>query len=223
MRKQKDFAFRDGRSLVVWQANWDMSMERNAIEEQARADRVKLNGSGDPALLYFQEMIYADLAAASVGNVPALQEAFHLDPEELDAWHLAVANVNPSWYAVTEYTQEDIQIGDHKLTVLSLRPSVLMRRMQLELEAEKQPPTNNASRELFRMTIYPRLAACSLGDLPTEEAARQEWGLDELNVWYGAAKRQIPSWFLTLEAVAEQNQQAALIASAKKKKRRARS
>jgi hypothetical protein len=223
VRKQKAFTFPNGSSLVVWQANWDISMERNAIEEQARADRARLNGSGDPELRYFQEMIDSGLAAASEGDVPALATAFQLPPEDLDAWHLAVAEVNPTWFTATDYQQEEIQIGERTITVLSLRPSVLMRRMHLEQAASLQTPSTNAGQETFRAVYYPRLAGCSLGDVPTEAEARTDWSIDELQVWYDAAKRLIPSWFLSLEAMAEQNQQASLEAQAKKKRRRARS
>ena len=199
-------------------------MERNAIEEKARADRVKLNGKGDPELLFFQEMIYSGLAAASEGNVPALQDAFQLSPEDLDAWHLAVVDVNPGWYTANEYHEEQIQIGDRRITVLSLRPSVLMRRMHLEQLAEQQITENeNAKKIAFRLMYYPRLAGCSIGDVPSETQARQDWSMEELQAWYDAAKRLIPGWFVSLEESAEQNQQAAQAAKETKKKRRARS
>lgn len=221
--KRKDFTFSNGNKVTVSEASWDISMLRLEIEQQARADRARLNGSGDPDLLYFHEMIYSDLAAASDGSVPSLQDAFQLAPEDLDAWQLAVAEVNPNWYAAQSHEQEEIEIGERKITVLSLRPSVLMRRNQLETLAQKKSPSENIRQQVFRQAYYPRLAACSLGDIPTEEEARSEWSTEDLQIWYDAAKRQIPFWFISLEQAAEQNQQAAQTAKETKKKRRAKS
>jgi hypothetical protein len=208
-RKQKDFTFSNGDSLVVWQATLDISMSRAEIEEQARSDRAKLNGSGDKELLFFHEVIYPGLAAASEGDVPAVADAFRMTPTDWDAWHLAVAEVNPRWYTIHEYRQEEVEISGRKITVLSLRPSVMMRRVHFEREAEKGPALLSPRREAFRIVQYPMLAGCSIGDVPSFDEALKEWSEDEMQAWYEPARRLVPEWFMPLEEAALKNQQAA--------------
>lgn len=217
-RKQQAVTLPGGLSLTVWEANWDISMARAEIEEQAKADRARLNGTGDKTILFFQEFIYSGLCAASVGDVPDLESAYRLSTEDLDAWHLAVAAVNPGWYTTHEYQQEELQLGARKMTVLSLRPSVIMRRVRLESEVEKEPPLGNVRQETFRVIYYPKLAACSLGDVPTSEESRVDLSMDELDAWYETASRMIPDWFVPLAQQADANKQAA--ESAKKNKPR---
>src|SRR5690349_9934818 len=138
-RQHKPFVFSDGSQVEVWQASWDMSMDRREIEENARAEKDK--EGADPELLFFQEMIYAPLAACSVGTVPVLQDAFHLSPTDLDCWFDEVRCVNPNWFDPGEFVERVVQLSDGTtLTVQSKRPSVIMRRFHLDLEVDKQQP-----------------------------------------------------------------------------------
>jgi hypothetical protein len=221
-RNKKDFTFSNGKSLVIQQANLRMSWVRDEIEEQARADRLHLNGTGDPELLFFQEIIYSGLAAVSEGDVPELADAFRLSPADLDAWHIAAAEINPAWYTVHEYRQEEVEINGHNITILSLRPSVMMRRVHFENEATKGTPAHTAKEENFRLLVYPMLAGCSKGDVPTFDEAIGEWSMDELQSWYEVARRVLPEWFTSLEEQAAQNKEATEQGSKKKSKSTAR-
>ena len=209
-RQQKPFTFSNGVLISVWQANWDQSMERSAIEEQARADRERLNGSGDPELLFFQENIYAGLAAVSQGDVPSLESAFRLLDHDLDDWYMRVQEMNPTWYLISEVQEIPVRLGDYEFVVQSMRPSVLMRRMHIETELGKQPSLPNIKQEVFRVAYYPRLAGCSVGNVPSVDVARTELTETELQTWYDAAKQMIPAWFETMEEQARANQDAAL-------------
>jgi hypothetical protein len=219
-RRQKPFTFSDGSQIIAWQASFDEAMEREEIEEAARAEKAKANGSGDPALFYFQEMIYAGLAAASTGAVPTSEQAFRLSAEDLDGWWDAVRNANPGWYGPGELWQKDSQLSDGStITVLSKRPSVLMRRFRLEQEVDQQPPLASMRREAFRVMYYPKLAGCSIGTVPSMDEARAEWPAEDLQAWYDTAREVIPEWFLHLEELVEQNRQAAEEAEKKRKSR----
>jgi hypothetical protein len=166
-------------------------MARNAIEAEARQQKAKLNGQGDTELLYFHEMIYAPLAACSVGEVPDVGQAFQFSPEDLDGWFETVRAVNPDWFEVSPLDLETVELRDgSQITVVAAdRPSVLMKLHRLEGEAEKGPRADSVSAETFRLLYYPRLAACSLGDVPTLEEARSEWPTSELDKWYQAWRR----------------------------------
>jgi hypothetical protein len=209
-RRQSSYIFADGKQITTWQASWDITMARREIEEQARARRLELNGSGDATFLYFWEKIYAPLAACSTGDIPDVQRAFELADAELDGWFLANREVNPDWYDPDEFRDQTITLSDgSQITVWSKRPSVLLRRYRLDQEAEKQPALDNIRKEVFRLTYYPKLAGCSTGDVPGMEEARSQWGEDDLQAWYDAARWAIPEWFLPLEEIAERNRQEA--------------
>src|SRR5690349_14036884 len=109
-RRQQPFTFQDGSQVIAWQASWDVTMDRQAIEEAARAAKAQANGSGDPALFYFQEQVYAGLAAASTGEVPNLEAAFHLGREDLDGWWEAVREVNSGWYDAGALRQIEVPL-----------------------------------------------------------------------------------------------------------------
>ncbi len=68
--------------------------------------------------------------------------------------------------------------------------------------------------QFFRLNIYPKLAACSSGDVPSEEEARQ-MPSSELNRWYAACKRVNPDWFSVFEQA--MNQTAEQLAEEQKK------
>lgn len=203
MRANKNITLSNGLSLVIWQANYDMSLDRETIEQQAQEDRARLNGTGDKLLLFFQEIIFSSLSAFSTGSVPSLDEAFKLPPEDLDKWHLEIANLNPGFYVVREYKEKQIEIGGRKITVLSNRPSVMLKRVSLEAQAEKEPMLDNPKKEFFRVSQYPRLAGCSIGDVPTMQEALTDWTIEELDQWYQSAREVLPAWFLTNEELVQ--------------------
>jgi hypothetical protein len=202
-----------------------MSMDRSEIEEQARAEKAKANGNGDPALFFFWEEIYAGLAACSTGDVPDVNKAYQLlqdHPEQIDAWYQLARGVT-GWYEPGELTEQAVALSDGtSITCLSMRPSVSMRRFRLDLEVEKQEPLPNARKEVFRLIYYPKLAGCSIGNVPSMDEARSQWGEDELQGWYDAARVVIPEWFLSLEELAQRNQTRADEAHKKKSRPRRR-
>lgn len=216
-RQHKPFIFSDGSTIEVWQASWDMSMERHEIGEQARTEKAKEDSQVDPALLDFQEHIYSALASCSTGDLPSMAQVYQLQPADLDGWFLVSREMNPNWYDLGELVDQDLHLSDGScITVHSRRPSVLRRRFQLDREAEKGVPLDNIRKEIFRVTYYPKLAGCSTGDVPSMEEARAQWSEDDLQAWYNAAVAVIPEWFLALEQIVERNQ--ALAEQAQKKK-----
>jgi hypothetical protein len=222
-RLHKPFTFQDGSQIEIWKPSWDMSMDRSEIEDQARAAKTQANGSGDPMLFFFWEEIYAGLAACSTGDVPDVHKAYQLlqdHPEDIDAWFQLARGVT-GWYESGELTEQLVQVNDStSIKCLSMRPSVVMRRYALDLEVDKQEPLPNIRKEVFRVTYYPKLAGCSVGDVPSMDEARAGWGEDDLQLWYDGAKAVIPEWFLSLEELAQQNQRRAEVISKKKSRPR---
>jgi hypothetical protein len=223
-RRSKPFTFSNGSQITLWEANWDLAMLRDEIASSARADKAKLNGKGDPVLLYFQEEIYSYLAGCSV-PAPALEESFRLSDEDLDAWYEAAREVNPGLFSDAETAQQVVTFGDgSQITVLSAnRPSVLRRLSRLDAQVSQEAPSENIRTETFRVLYYPKLAACSIGDVPSPQEARVDWPEAELNHWYEAVYAVNPEWFKPLEQIAEQNQARAQKAEKKRKRRPAKS
>lgn len=220
-----------GRSLVVWESSWETSMARSAMEAEARAQRSKLeeelkdkySSSPEAQLLFFHEFIYAPLAAASTGDVPSVDQAFQLPAQALDAWFEAARMVDPESFSDEHTEPETVTFRDgSQITIVpAYLPSVLLKQHQLETAAEQGDPEDTVSMVTFRLLYYPRLAACSTGDVPSMEEARTQWPASELNAWYQAAKRVNPKLFLPLEELALANQAKA--AEDQKKRTRSRS
>lgn len=215
----------NGLILTVWESSWDSSMAMSAIEAEARTAREKANGTGDPEFFYFWEKIYPTLAALSTGDVPSPEEAFKMDPYELDHWFEAAREVDPALLGDQVIEPEVVTFRDgSSITVLpDYLPSVLMRLHRLESEVEAGTPMNDVSAETFRILFYPRLAACSTGDVPGMDEARSEWPTSELDKWYNAARRVNPTLFLPLEEIALENRQKAEEAQKKRPRSRRKS
>lgn len=185
----------------ILRATWDISMLRVDLEEKARVSPAE-----NKAFQYFAENIYPPLAACT-DPMPTLEEAFAMPPAEWDQWYLLAREKNPSWFDDSPLTEEAVEFSDGRIiTVQSMRPSTLMKRETLDAEAEAGEPLENTRREVFRSIYYPKLAGCSIGNVPEEADARSIMGMEDLQLWYDAAKRQCPSWFVTLEELAAQNQ-----------------
>ena len=73
--------------------------------------------------------------------------------------------------------------------------------------------------QFFRLNIYPKMAACSEGDVPSEEEARR-MPSTELNKWYAAAKKVNPDWFAVFDQAV--NQTAEQLAAEQKKSEKKR-
>jgi hypothetical protein len=97
---------------------------------------------------------------------------------------------------------------------------VLRKLYQLEKEsANYQVDDDDLALKNF---LYPRMAACSVGDVPTFEQA-VDMPLDEMNKWYFAARRCNPGWFMSLEEVAQKNKEQSEDEKKRQSKRRVRS
>jgi hypothetical protein len=224
-RAQKSFKFSDGRQVIVQEANWDIAAVRDRIVEEVIARRGELKEKGDPELLYFHEFYYSSLASCSTGDVPDLQSAFHLPADDLDGWYQAVMDTNPQWFLETDQSaQEVVTFRDGRtLTVISAnRPSVVMRRLHLETEAERNAPDKRKI-DVFAWYIYPRLAGCTVGDIPSADELRREWPEAEIYKWTDAAKRVNPRWFGSPQESAERLQTETLQQEKKRKGKRRKS
>jgi hypothetical protein len=198
-RKSIPFSF-NGTSLTIFESSWTVRSLRDRLSEEAPKE------AGENKLLaFFAREIYPLLASCSAPIVP-LEKAFRLPPQDLDNWYQAARQVNPTWFDLSELTEEEVTFSDGRtITVQSNRPSVMIRRMYLEEQLDQGTPFEAPRDEMFRRHLYPRLAGCSVGDVPTLEYAMAELSDErDLPFWYDAAKRQIPAWFQSLEEAAAQ-------------------
>jgi hypothetical protein len=76
-------------------------------------------------------------------------------------------------------------------------------------------------RQNFRMNIYPRLMACSDGDVPDEDTAFTMPGA-ELYKWFDAAKEVNPEWFRVFDELAEAYRKSKAEGEKAKKKKEAK-
>lgn len=202
---EKEFRLSDGRELRVLEASWDRASARSAIEEQARADKARLNGSGDPVLLYFKEVFYSSLASCSIGPVPSAEEALELPAQDLDSWWLSVIEVNPSVYAEVDRSAEDrVEFRDGSIfrIISGYLPSVAMKRLRLEREALSREEDPNNPKDIFSAYLYPILASCSINDfgsIPSAQEVRSSWPEAEIFKWREAVEKINPQWFGEIE------------------------
>lgn len=76
---------------------------------------------------------------------------------------------------------------------------------QAELEAKGEAGTlteEEDKRQYFRLSLYPKLAACSSGDVPDEQTAF-DMPVDQFWVWYNAVKQVAPQWFEIFDKIQE--------------------
>lgn len=99
------------------------------------------------------------------------------------------------------------------LTVSQESWDIAMRLEEMERVAREEP-LPDVKAQIFREMFYPKLAACSSGDVPTEEEARA-MPSEELDKWYEAVKRVNPKWFVVFDVLTEE-------AKKEEKKRRVR-
>lgn len=202
---EKEFRLTDGRELKVVEASWDRASARSSIEEQARADKARLNGSGDPILLYFKEVYYASLASCSIGSIPSAEEALELSAPDLDSWWLAVVSVNQSTYAEVDRSAEarlEFRDGSIFRIISSYLPSVTMKRLRLEREALAREEDPDKPKDVFACYLYPILASCSIpesGELPSAQEVRSSWPEAEIYKWREAVQAVNPQWFGEIE------------------------
>lgn len=185
-------------------------------EEQRKANDKPLD---DKRKQYFRAVIYPAMFAASEGDVPTTDEAYAMletSPADIDGWYKVVQQVNPEWFSYLNHNpSEEVVFSDGTKVLVSDGnvPTALMRLRDLEENAELHP-AETVIRHVFRSTFYPKLAACSSGDVPDEDTARSMPTI-ETNKWYEAVNRVNPHWFKALHEL-----KAAADAEELKKKRK---
>jgi hypothetical protein len=196
-REKKTFQLSDGRKIEVHEASWDIAAARSAQEEQARAKRLKLNGSGDSYSLYFEENFYSILSSHSTGEIPLLEEAIGLPAEDVDGWFLEIVRVNKESFIEADREAEgraEFRDGTIFRIVSAYRPSVTMRRFKLEEEALSKEEDRDHPKDVFSVYLYPILASCSIGEIPSSSDVR-DWPESEIYKWRDAVKAINPQWF----------------------------
>jgi len=94
-----------------------------------------------------------------------------------------------------------------KLTVTEATWSIAMHLQELEEQADKSP-LEDLTNQIFNVVIYPKLAACSLGAVPSLQEAL-EMPSTEIDKWYFAVKRINPDWFTAIQKMSEKLEAAA--------------
>lgn len=219
---RKPFSFADGRSIELFESTWESSSIRARIEEDARAQRAKLNGSGDPVFFFFVETFYSFMASCSRGDVPGPEEAYTLPDEELDRWYEAIIEVNPESFIKADRSRRgevSFRDGSRFEIVSSHLLSVTMRRARLEEEGLQREPDRNSPKDVLSVYLYPILASCSIGSLPTVEELRQ-WPEMEIYKWRDAIEVVNPHLFGSSDELSTQESKEI---TKKKERRRVKS
>lgn len=83
------------------------------------------------------------------------------------------------------------------------KAAALKNQQELEAKGEGASLTEEEDkRQYFRLSIYPKLAACSSGDYPDEDTAF-DMPASEFYKWYQAVKDVAPDWFEIFDRIAE--------------------
>lgn len=190
--RTKIVSLMDGKNLVVHEA--DASYDARMALLVGEANEAK---HADKVFLFFWRTYYPMFAACSDGEVPSPAEAFALPPEILDAWYLAVWELNQDILGEVKVPQKEAVVfrDESRLVVHETRdlPSYMLKIVRLEEDALAREDTP-ASEVSFRTYIYPRIAGCSVGDVPDVEAAVR-FPRVELAKWSAATMKLNPHLF----------------------------
>ena len=207
----------DGKTLIVHEA--DGSFDARLNEKEREAEKLL---DDDKTFLYFSKFFYPLLYACTTGeDVPDARQAYQLPYEKMDEWYSAFWKLNPEIIIrplKDPKSEEIIFRDDTKITVYETldMPSFMLALHRFEQEAEDHPPAN-PDEVAFRVLIYPKIAACSKGDVPNAGDACQ-FPRMELAKWSDAAMRLNPDWFSPIMEAAETIEKKEQV----KKKRRSR-
>lgn len=120
---------------------------------------------------------------------------------------------------------EGVVIGTltiRRYTLADDQTRVEMEEVAQELNAaEVKAGTSNEKRQSFRLNVYPKLFACSTGDVPDEETA-YSMPAEELYKWYDAAHEVNPEWFRVFDEIREAYQRSKAEGQAAEKKSEAK-
>ena len=105
--EHEEVKFRDGSSLVVWQAQGLPSFVLKLIEYESKALANPL--SDDPQGQVFCSLFYPKMAASCNGatDIPSAEEVRMWPRSEISAWMSASRRMNPDWYLVTEAEKQE--------------------------------------------------------------------------------------------------------------------
>lgn len=198
---RKTIKLEDGREISVFESTWEASANRTRIEETARADRLRLNGTGDPVFLFFLEVYYSYLGSCSSGSIPSPEEAFSLSDRDLDHWYRSIVEVNPEGFKKIDFdlTGEVVfRDGASFRIVSAFLPSVTMKRVRLEEEGLRKEADREKPKDVFSVYVYPLLASCSIGEIPSPEEVKT-WPEVEIYKWRDAVEQVNPHLFETAE------------------------
>jgi hypothetical protein len=201
-----EYQFRDGRVITITQENWEIGTRLSVLRQNAKEQL-----TGDARVDYFRQNFWPLLSAGASGQMPTVDEAYAMletDPEQIDDWYKFTQSVSPDWFVIKHHNDpKDVVFTDgSKLTVIDANiPSVIMKLFDLEAEANANPHTD-LNKQVFRMSFYVRMKACSIGNVPTEDEART-WRSSETDKWYQAVNQVNPHFFEQLIALQEKLQE----------------
>jgi hypothetical protein len=199
----KSISLADGRSILVCEA--DGNFDPRLAQMEANAKKLE---SDDKTLIYFAMYFYPVLYACTKGEAPSLEDAYAMAPADLDGWYQTVAELNPEIIKLKDPAEsricafrDDTQLTVHRTNDL---PSYMLKLFKYEQTAQDNPPTV-ADEIPFRIMIYPKLAACSSGEIPSVDDAIK-YPRTELSKWMDLAVELNRDWFLSIiDAAAEVN------------------
>lgn len=190
--RNKTIRLMDGKNLVVHEADASYDARMSLLVNEANEAK-----HDDKTFLFFWRMYYPILASCTSGEVPAPAEAYTLTPEALDTWYLAVWELNQDILGeVKKGRRERVEFRDGaSLTVCETLdfPSFTLKIVSLENEAIARADIP-AAEVSFRTYIYPRVAGCSVGDVPDVETA-VKFPRAELAKWSAVVMNLNPKLF----------------------------
>lgn len=193
----EEFKLKNGNIITITQETWNISMRLSELRRKAGD-----NPLDDRRLQYFRDEIYSLLIPPASGdNIPSLEDAYAMlenSPEHLNEWYRVVQRINPGWFQWLQHHDDELvnfSDGTSLVVVDANVPSGIMKIR--DLENDPGPATENLETEIFKTVFYPKLAACSAGQVPSRLDA-QNWPTVELNKWYEAVNRVNPQWFKPL-------------------------
>jgi len=103
------------------------------------------------------------------------------------------------------------------MRVTQMEKEALQRTNLLVEEKGKDITDSEINRLTFNQSFYSKLAACSTGDVPTEEEAYLMPSV-EREKWYAAVRNVNPQWFVAIDALVKKVEDAEAAEEKKRKK-----
>ena len=217
--RTEEVRLKNGKTIVITEENWDVSMTLSEERRKSLEDPLE-----DKRLQYFREEIYPLIFAPASGDVPAMNEAYAMvenSPEEINEWYRAVQRINPIWFEwLQHHDSEQVVFSDESVLYVTDGniPSGFMRIWDLEhMEPIRDSDTKT---QIFQFVFYSKLAACSIGSVPSIDEARL-MPTAELDKWYAATNRVNPHWFKAMQDLKTETDAETLKKKARKRGRSA--